>query len=671
MPTKLNTARLLAPAAALCALFAAPALVRAETARPLPTSDYTSVPVCKQPTRHHETCLATRLVALTASARAHRHPIGVRRARVLSEPSALTGDFGLRPIDIHHAYLLPLDAPEGAGGERETVAVVDAYNDPAIEEDLRRYDEEFALPDCTRANRCLTVVNEHGQASPLPFPQTTTELRHAGEVEQPGPAPEEADRAERAEDWNIETSLDVETVHATCANCRILLVESSSEEDGELFEAERTADAAKPVAVTNSWGGQEEQGERKNDETAPFDDPGTVVTAAAGDEGYREWDQRSYENCRDEDEIFEATGRGGFHVCTASLEEGPLFPASSPDVVAVGGTRLTLSEADGYGGESAWNGEGAGGAGCSIFFAAPDWQAAVSDWSSVGCGEKRAVADVSADAAPETGFAVYDTDGGCAERYVGWCTIGGTSLAAPLIASAFALAGGAHGTAYPAELLYETLGDDPAALHDVTKGSDGVCTHLAECSDAESEKEESETCAGAAICTAGAGYDGPTGVGTLAGLGALRAGSTESETASERAEREANDFGIERAEEERAAKEAPKPDVKPAKAITISSLKLTPRARAAFRARTSHGRTIAFTLRASRAGRARARLYRLVRVGRRYVWRATRASRVITLRAGASSWRLTTKTELHAGRYILKVAPLPTGRGRSVEFKIA
>ena len=74
-----------------------------------------------------------------------------------------------------------------------------------------------------------------------------------------------------------------------------------------------------------------------------------------------------------------------------------------------------------------------------------------TDWSGVGCGAKRAVADVSADADPYTGLAVHDTSPECEYQYeeakvkhvLYWCTIGGTSVASPLIASVFALAGGA------------------------------------------------------------------------------------------------------------------------------------------------------------------------------------------------------------------------------------
>ncbi len=110
--------------------------------------------------------------------------------------------------------------------------------------------------------------------------------------------------------------------------------------------------------------------------------------------------------------------------------------------------------------------QGAGGGGCSESFTAPPWQQAVPDWSQVGCGSKRAVADVSADADPYTGVAVYDSVPIHPRRSIGelvntpleWWPIGGTSVASPIVASMFALAGGAHHVEYPAQTLYSHLG---------------------------------------------------------------------------------------------------------------------------------------------------------------------------------------------------------------------
>ena len=117
-------------------------------------------------------------------------------------------------------------------------------------------------------------------------------------------------------------------------------------------------------------------------------------------------------------------------------------------------------------------------------FTAQPWQQNVSDSSGVGCGAKRAVADVAADTDPYTGVAVHDTSPECEYSYeeakvkhvLYWCTIGGTSVASPLIASTFALAGGANKVEYPAKTLYENEVKSPGSLHDVATGSNGECT---------------------------------------------------------------------------------------------------------------------------------------------------------------------------------------------------
>ena len=203
-------------------------------------------------------------------------------------------------------------------------------------------------------------------------------------------------------------------------------------------------------------------------------------------------------------------------------------------MIAVGGTRLLLhAQTAAWKAETVWNdggeakvggkdGHGAGGGGCSEQFTAPAWQQSVADWSSVGCAEARAVADVSADADPYTGIAVYDSQDVGEE----WGAVGGTSLASPLIASTFALAGGAHGVEYPARTLYENLADSPSSLHDVTEGSNGEClepfdekTASTACTSAEEAKT---SCSSKLKCLAGPGYDGPSGVGTPDGLAAFQ-----------------------------------------------------------------------------------------------------------------------------------------------------
>jgi subtilase family serine protease len=106
------------------------------------------------------------------------------------------------------------------------------------------------------------------------------------------------------------------------------------------------------------------------------------------------------------------------------------------------------------------------------------------------------VADVSAVADPNTGVAVYDSYGSTGGA--NWYVFGGTSVASPIIASVYGLAGNAGGTDYPARLAYAS----PGSLFDVTSGSNGNCSR---------GKRNTST---RYFCTAGPGYDGPTGIGT-------------------------------------------------------------------------------------------------------------------------------------------------------------
>ncbi len=484
----------------------------AGTLSPLPPADYGARAFCSAPARGQASCLALALVPQTASARAHTHPLGMARPALPPAVSPVAaGYIGLRPQDLHSAYALP-DTSTGA----QKIAIVDAYNDPSAETDLKGYDEEFGLPACTSGNGCFTQVNENGKASPLPFPKTSGELESAR-----GGTAGERKAAERATGWDGEISLDIETAHAICQNCSIVLVEAETSAYANLEAAEHSAAVLGAGEISNSWGGPEEGETVAAEKASPFNDPGVVITASAGDDGYLGWDAAN------------------------SAERGfAEFPASSPHVVAVGGTRLQI-EADGaWVGETVWNGDGAGGGGCSTIFEAQLWQQNVAGWGEVGCHRKRAVADIAADADPYTGVAVHDTSPDCRTEYeqegtlhelADWCTVGGTSLASPLVASVFALAGGAKGAPYPARTLYQNELATPAALHDVTNGSNGACatafqieSGLSSCTLAA----EAESCEAKRICMASSGYDGPSGLGTPDGLlGFTR--SSEDEAAGE------------------------------------------------------------------------------------------------------------------------------------------
>ncbi|MGW5537073.1 putative Ig domain-containing protein [Streptomyces sp. NPDC004009] len=170
---------------------------------------------------------------------------------------------------------------------------------------------------------------------------------------------------------------------------------------------------------------------------------------------------------------------------------GAEYPATSQYVTAVGGTALTTAANSRGWSESVWhtNSTEGTGSGCSAYDPKPSWQ------TDTGCS-KRMEADVSAVADPATGVAVYDTYGGS-----GWAVYGGTSASAPIVAGVYALAGTPGASDYPAKYPYAHTGN----LYDVTSGSNGSCSP-------------------SYFCTAGTGYDGPTGWGTPNGTTAFTSG---------------------------------------------------------------------------------------------------------------------------------------------------
>ena len=473
----------------------------------LPASDYVARPVCHSPAPGRAGCLAVRLEAKTAPLRARIQALAARPGPQVplakaSQCAALYASSCLEPQNLQQAYF-PGEAPDAPASEPQTIALVDAYNDLNAEADLSTYSNEFGLLACTKENGCFSKVGESGSEGALPFPASKSELEafasgHGHRRE----TPEEAEqKAEEAEGWALETDTDIEVAHAICQNCRILLVEASGPEYSELETAENTAVALHASEISNSWGGPESAGDN-----SAFNHPGVVIAAASGDDGYLNWDQYGTKN--------------------KSYFEGADYPAASPHVVSVGGTALELNAEGDWASESPWNAassnEGAGGSGCSGSLQAPIWQRDVPGWGQVGCGSNRANADVSADADPSTGVNVYDSTPYPEEGKTvvpNWVPIGGTSVATPMVSAMFALAGGAHGVAYPAETLYAHLGGPD--LHDVSSGGNGACDgDYASCQG--SLASPLDCGADAWICNATVGYDGPTGVGTPDGLAAFK-----------------------------------------------------------------------------------------------------------------------------------------------------
>lgn len=193
--------------------------------------------VCGRPAPGQVTCLADVLV------QGHT-PNGV------PDMSSSTPG-GMSPAQILSDYGFPTSLQAGAG---QTVAVVDAYDDPSIQADLQTFSTQYGLPACTTANGCLTKVNERGGST---FPPASS-------------------------GWALEISLDVQWVHAVAPGARILLVEASTAGLTDLLTAEDYA-SAHAAYVSNSWGGPEFNGETAFD--SHFTKPGVSYFVAAGDDG--------------------------------------------------------------------------------------------------------------------------------------------------------------------------------------------------------------------------------------------------------------------------------------------------------------------------------------------------------------------------------------------------
>lgn len=342
-------------------------------------------------------------------------------ARPGARPSFVgTSPAGYNPPDLQSAYNLP-SATAGTG---QTVAIVDAYNDPNAESDLGVYRSQFGLPACTTANGCFRKVNQTGGTH---YPRN-----NGG--------------------WAQEISLDLDMVSAVCPNCHIILVEASSNSFTNLLAAVDEAVGLGANEISNSYGGSESNSETGYD--SHFNHLNIAITASSGDGGY-----------------------------------GVEYPAASQYVTAAGGTTLNRASNTTRGwSETAWS---SAGSGCSAYEPQPSWQAGNANVTSV-CA-RRAVADVSAVADPNTGVSVYDSY--AYQGNSGWLVFGGTSVASPIIASVFALAGGV--TNLSASYPY----GHSSSLYDVTSGSNGSCGNI--------------------LCNATTGWDGPTGLGTPDSTGAF------------------------------------------------------------------------------------------------------------------------------------------------------
>lgn len=315
-----------------------------------------------------------------------------------AKPMATLSPTGYGPLQFNTAYNLPTNAPSG----NPIIAIVDAYDNPNAYSDLNYYSSFYGIPNLPQCSGsiasssvpCFKKINQTGGTS---YPAVSS-------------------------GWALESSLDVQVAHAICQNCKILLVEASSNSYSNLMTAINQAVSQGANVISNSYGSGEFVGETSYD--SYLNHPGIAITFSSGDSGY-----------------------------------GSGYPAASPFVTAVGGTTLQLNSDNTYFGETVWSGTGSG---CSLYEPKPIWQ------TDSGC-PNRTIADVSADADPSTGASVYDTTPYSGQT--GWFQVGGTSLSAPLIAAVYAMSGVGSGV-FANSVPYSNF----ASLRDVVSGNNGFCS---------------------------------------------------------------------------------------------------------------------------------------------------------------------------------------------------
>jgi subtilase family serine protease len=220
-----------------------------------------------------------------------RTNIRQRSQRSLGAGTAPTGD-GYGPSSLLSAYNLP-----STGGTGQTVAIVDAFDDPNAAADLATYRSDWGLPACGAG--CFQKVNQDGQATPLPTAAGTT-------------------------GWASEESLDLDMVSAICPNCHIILVEAKSASVTDLGTGVDSAIRLGANFVSNSYGGSESSADPTYDSDY-YNHPGVAITVSAGDNG-----------------------------------DGVSYPAASRYVTAVGGTSLSPASNSRGWNETVWGGTGSG-----------------------------------------------------------------------------------------------------------------------------------------------------------------------------------------------------------------------------------------------------------------------------------------------------------------------
>jgi len=325
----------------------------------------------------HHTALTSPRVSPAAAGYAYPLLAKVRSGNVATPlagvgsppPSALT------PAQTRHIYGIDNIGNLGAG---QTIAIVDAYDDPNIFSDANVFDQQFM----TTLGGNTSYYTQYGAASSTDPNSWLTKVYASGTQ----PAGDTG--------WGTEISLDVEWMHAIAPQAKIILVEANSNSFSDLLAADDKAVNLGATVISNSWGSSEFRGETSYDShftSDGFTSKGVTFVFSAGDSGNQS------------------------------------YPATSPYVLSVGGTTLSHDASYNWKSETGWS---SGGGGVSRYEPKPSYQSKLLSYN------RRATPDIAYDADPNTGFAVYDSYGGYNWNYI----FGGTSAGAPQWSAIIALA---------------------------------------------------------------------------------------------------------------------------------------------------------------------------------------------------------------------------------------
>ncbi|WP_165226721.1 S53 family peptidase [Aquisphaera insulae] len=346
---------------------------------------------------------------------------------VISLAGKTTTPTGYSPAQIRSAYgvnSIAFSSGTVSGtGAGQTIAIVVAYNDTSIASDLATFSSTYGLTamstTASSTSPTFTVVNLGGSSSKT----------DAG--------------------WALETALDVEWVHAIAPQANIVLVEAASDSLSDMFSAVNYARNVSGVSVVSmSWGATEFQGETGYDSlfTTPSGHTGVTFVAASGDSGA--W-------------------------------YGAMYPASSSNVLAVGGTSTTITSSGTITSQTGWSDSTGGYSGAATRFrtyeSVPSYQSSTLTSAGLNIGV-RTVPDVSFNADPNTGVSVYSSITYAGQS--GWFELGGTSAAAPAWAGLIAIADQGLALAGKSTLSNTQAMADLYALPssdftDITSGSNG------------------------------------------------------------------------------------------------------------------------------------------------------------------------------------------------------